>query len=76
MTLFRYNPHCFSYVNHAVLMLPCSHLHWKSTEVPINTNSTAASLPLKGLVAKQTTVELAIVFLDNASTLDRFNGLE
>ena len=60
MTLFRYRPHYFSYVDHAVLMLTSLHLHMKSSEVCIKTRSPPASLPTQGQVTKHTTVKWPI----------------
>ena len=60
VTLFGYKPHCFLYVDHAVLMLTSSHLHMKSSEVCIKTRSPPASLPIQGQVTKHTTVKWTI----------------
>ena len=50
---------CFSYVDHAVLMLTSLHLHLKSSEVCAKTKSPPASLLVKGQVTKHTTVKKA-----------------
>ena len=50
-------PHCFSYVDHAVLMLTSLHLHMKNSEVCIEKRSPPASLPIQGQVTKHTTVK-------------------
>ena len=60
MTLFWYRPHCFSYVDHAVLMLTSLHLHMKNSVVCIKTRSPPASLPIQGQVTKHTIVKWPI----------------
>ena len=51
---FGYKPHCFSHVDHAVIMLTSLHLHMKSSEVCIKTRSPPASLPIQDQVTKHT----------------------
>ena len=54
-------PHCFSYVNHVVVMLTSFYLHKKSSEVCSKAKSTPASLLFKGLVTKHRTVKWSIL---------------
>ena len=67
MTLFCHKPHCFSNVDHTVLMLTIFHLHMKSSEVCIKTRSTPASLPIQDQVTKHTTVKWPIQSYDSYS---------
>ena len=60
MTLFCYRPHCFSHVNHVVVMITSPHLHKKDSEVCVKSRSPRASLLLKGQVTDHTTVKWAI----------------
>ena len=61
LTLFWEKPPCFSYGNDAVLMLIGRNLHYKSSEVSIQTKSIPASQSFKGWATKCTTVECSIM---------------
>ena len=61
LTLFSLKLPCFCYVNDADVMLTCRNLHKESSEVPIKTRSTLASLSFKGQATKHTTVKWSIV---------------
>ena len=56
VTLFRYRPHCFCWVNQVVLILT----EWKSREVCIKARSAPASLTFKSQVNEHTTVNWPI----------------
>ena len=58
LTFFSYRPHCFSHVQHVVVMLTSPHLHEKDREVCIKTRSPPASLLLKGQVTDHTAVKI------------------
>ena len=60
LTLLLYKPHCFSYVNHVVVLLMSFYLSKKSSEVCFKTKSTAVSLLFKGLVTEHRTVKWSI----------------
>ena len=60
MTLLWYRPLCFSHLNAIWLAWEQLDLHNKSSEVCIKTRSPPASLPYKGLVTEQTTVNWSI----------------
>ena len=60
LTLLWYKPHCFSYVNHVVVVLTSFYLHKKSIEVCIKAKSTPASLLFKDLVTEHRTVKWSI----------------
>lgn len=59
-TLLWYKPHCFSYVNHVVVMLMNFNLHKKCNEVCIGAESAPASPVFGGLVTEHRTVKWSI----------------